>query len=282
MFIYNWRAKNELVSVGISFGRPRLFLNGVYTNTNKHQQYQMSPYNIVPGIRFVKVKEKQTGDFDECYGKVDESREACLRHKNPDINRFQPDSDSGEDLDRSFHGYNNFSHDYVDINDLLRTNKLVQKKDKNKKSYIFKVLKPNKFDRFTYDLTKFRRDNRKRKYKSEDSDSSDETEESSLENVNQGRIAKNKRFQIAEKSNSDSSDSSEEIKQRKRKKKSKIPSDGMMYMQSPSRLYELRRRLPNFFPKRYHWDENDMKDLRNYWFSGPQGKYWGQYKTPYS
>lgn len=272
--------------MGTSVGRPRLFLNGVYTNTNRHQLYQMSPYNIVPGIRFVKVTEKQTLDFDECFGKIDESREACLRrYKNPEVSRFQADSDSGEDMDRSFHGYNNFSHDYVDINDLLRTDKKlvpVPKKDKNKKSYNFKVLKPNKFDRFTYDLTKFRRDNRKRKYKSDDSESSGSSEESSLENVNQGRIAKNKRFQIVDKSNSDSSESLEEIKQRKRKKKSKISKDGMMYMQSPSRLYELRRRLPNFFPKRYHWDEDDIKDLRNYWFSGPQGKYWGQYKTPYS
>ncbi|CAF4919736.1 unnamed protein product [Pieris macdunnoughi] len=93
-------------------------------------------------------------------------------------------------------------------------------------------------------------------------------------------------------SDSDSSDSDLRIKkykhslQAKRFKPKKIVrKDPYRYMQGPSRIYEMnldrRRRLPHFLPKRHYWDENDFKELKNYWIHGPQGKYPGAYRIPY-
>ena len=162
----------------------------------------------------------------------------------------------------------NFSQDYIDINDLLRSNKDSDRKRK----IIFKIVNPEhqvqSIDR--NDLRRFNKFvNKKilRTVSDSDSDSSDSS-------VSRKKI----QYSISE---SSSEEKSQEKPKEKSREKVKVKANSVMYMQSPSRIYEGRRRLPHFYPKRYHWNEDDMRDLRNYWFNGPQGRYWGLHETPY-
>ncbi|XP_069364522.1 uncharacterized protein [Maniola hyperantus] len=128
---------------------------------------------------------------------------------------------------------------------------------------------------------------------SDSSSSSDESKSEEEKIVNKdlkGKDKKGKRFQVTDKSEQDISSSSEDISN-----ESDIPiqrpieitnkDKKVYYMQAPNRIMKIkkegRRRLPIFFPKRYHWNEEDMRHLQYYWFSGRQGKYWGHHKTPY-
>ncbi|CAK1553300.1 unnamed protein product [Leptosia nina] len=143
--------------------------------------------------------------------------------------------------DRLDHG---FAYDYADFFEMARTS------DKTKKSFY----PPSKYRRYgdDYITKKILRTNF---YSDSESDS------------RKGRW-------------SDSSEASDEVVKPKRGRK-----DPFNYMQAPTRIYEieldLRRRLPHFLPKRHHWDEEDFKNLRNYWIHGPQGKYPGPYRIPY-
>lgn len=74
-------------------------------------------------------------------------------------------------------------------------------------------------------------------------------------------------------------------KKKKKKKKQKRKTDGEdeIYLQGNKLITvsdseednneDQRRRLPQFLPKRYHWDPSDIHDLGYYWFNGPKGKY---------
>lgn len=87
------------------------------------------------------------------------------------------------------------------------------------------------------------------------------------------------------------SNSIEESWQKKKKKKKNYSSEEQrktfkneeMILQG-NNLYDIhglsddadedrRRRLPQFLPKRYHWDPSDINELGYYWFNGPKGRY---------
>lgn len=62
------------------------------------------------------------------------------------------------------------------------------------------------------------------------------------------------------------------------KKLKKLKGDEEVYVQgnryiSAADSEDGRRRLPQFLPKRYHWEPDEMQDLGYYWFNGPKGKY---------
>ncbi|XP_047543092.1 uncharacterized protein LOC125075395 [Vanessa atalanta] len=195
-------------------------------------------------------------------------------------------------LNKSFNGRSNFSQDYLDVADLLRTN-ADTKDDKTKNRYVPKSVKTkNKYGRFDYDLSRFRKYNPSREVRKSRSDSnSDYSASSGSQEVDRKRKGMQRDHKTADKSfdvDSSAEISSEEMQIQKVKPKKlkkaipKVKKAQVLYMQGPSRLYQedSRRRLPYFFPKRLHWDENDIKSLRNYWINGPQGKYSG-YRIPY-
>ncbi|XP_039762834.1 uncharacterized protein LOC120635760 [Pararge aegeria] len=200
----------------------------------------------------------------------------------------------------------NFSQDYLDVNDILRTSKNAKSTPEridNEKAkmnvYVFKLLPIKEgvkiMRRYRTIDTKGNENKNILRSASEENDSSSSSESSESKEervIRKGKKWKRpKRFQVINKSveedvssEEDSSNESDIPIQRP----IEVPKRGkkmVFYMQAPGRIYktekESRRRLPHFFPKRYHWNEEEMKDLRDYWFNGPQGKYRGHYKTPY-
>ncbi|CAH0731131.1 unnamed protein product, partial [Brenthis ino] len=163
-----------------------------------------------------------------------------------------------------------FSQDYLDIKDLLRSKSGSQKK----KKFVFQIVNPT--ERHTENMPNF---NNFRKFYANKIDnknlriSSDESSESS----GSEEIPQKEKRQESSESESELSNNAEVTTRKPKTKNGKL-----LYIQSPTHFYRpSRRRLPHFLPKRYHWDEEDIKKLHDYWFSGPQGKYWGPYKTPY-
>ncbi|XP_050360271.1 uncharacterized protein LOC126780057 [Nymphalis io] len=217
-----------------------------------------------------------------------------------DFNEYDSDEIdlTKSNLNKSFNSRSNFSQDYLDVADLLRTNEITKGTNKTKNRYIFKIVQPkNKYGRFDYDLSRFRKFNPNLKSKkSLRSDSSSDYSASSGSQEDRMRKGSKSHKTFDKSYDIDSSEevsSEEEIltfqKQKhikaapkSKKKIPKLKKPQVLYMQGPSRLYEedSRRRLSYFFPKRLHWDEYDMKTLRNYWLNGPQGKY-SEYRTPY-
>lgn len=149
--------------------------------------------------------------------------------------------------------------------------------ENNNKRIIFKIV-PDENKLVKFDKTDNKNKNILRTlpddyYDSDSSSSEEHTEQNNGEIHHQGQANVN--------SDSDESSSYEEV-QIKKKNKAKV-EPAVYYMQGPSRMYgeDSRRRLPHFLPKRYYWDEDDMRELNNFWFQGPQGKYPGHYKTPH-
>ncbi|XP_046976014.1 uncharacterized protein LOC124542125 [Vanessa cardui] len=209
-----------------------------------------------------------------------------------DFNEYDSDETdlSKANLYKSFNSRSNFSQDYLDVADLLRTDDL-NKDVKDKKIYVLKSAKQkNKYGRFDYDLSRFRKSNSigvKKSLRSDfnsDYSASGSQEDDGMREEPHGYKERKDKYDI------DSSEvSSEEIQIKKLKpkkfpRKKAIPKrkPQILYMQGPSRLYreDGRRRLPYFFPKRLHWNEDDVKNLRDYWINGPQGKYSG-YRIAY-
>ncbi|XP_045783320.1 uncharacterized protein LOC123879576 [Maniola jurtina] len=214
-----------------------------------------------------------------------------------------------------------FSQDYLDPDDLLKTNarmdKEIPKEVKNSKQlYIFQLMPSktevnNKLGQFTNipnkkELKVWRRFGNTvpkndfimekiLRRESIESDSSSSREESRSEEKKmdikgvKGKDKKGKRFQvISDQSGQDiSSDdvSNESDIPIQRPIEIPVKEKKVYYMQAPNRILKIRnegrRRLLIFFPKRYHWDPEDMRHLQYHWFSGRQGKYGGHYKTPY-
>lgn len=196
----------------------------------------------------------------------------------------------------------NYSY-YIDTK---RTNpKLTEEKPKEmrngetkKKLYVFKLIPSTNLRRFRNSAENdFKKKEilRTVSVESDSSDSSDDSASKDKVEASKGDERKGKsidkkpqRFHVIDKSvkeessEEDTSNESEIPIQRPMeipKKEKKV-----YYMQGSNRIFKIRngrRRLPHFLPKRYHWSEEDMKNLENYWFNGPQGKYWGAYKTPY-
>lgn len=147
----------------------------------------------------------------------------------------------------------------------------------NNKRIIFKIV-PDEDKLVKFDKTDNKNKNILRTlpddyYDSDSSSSEEHADQNNAEIHHQGQLNVN--------SDSDESSSYEEVKIKKKVKAKVEPA--VYYMQGPSRMYgeDSRRRLPHFLPKRYYWDEDDMRELKNFWFQGPQGKYPGHYKTPY-
>ncbi|CAH2065195.1 unnamed protein product, partial [Iphiclides podalirius] len=92
---------------------------------------------------------------------------------------------------------------------------------------------------------------------------------------------KPKRFEVIENSD-ESEESSRGSEERPAPKKVKGAKGAKyIYAQGPTRHVTVdRRRLPHFLPKRYHWDEGDIRNLSYLWFNGPQGQYAGVYRKP--
>lgn len=167
-----------------------------------------------------------------------------------------------------------------------------------KKLYVFKLIPSTNLRRFRNIAENDFKKKKILRTVSGESDSSDSSDESvSKDKVDSSKgderkgksiDKKPKRFHVIDKSvkeessEEDTSNESEIPIQRPieiPKKEKKV-----YYIQGSNRIFKIRngrRRLPHFLPKRYHWSEEDMKNLENYWFNGPQGKYWGAYRTPY-
>ncbi|XP_072946657.1 uncharacterized protein [Epargyreus clarus] len=185
--------------------------------------------------------------------------------------------DSNVDLD---YANNKFAIDYLDISDLQR------KENRPHNIEIVKHMTPQLTNEEKFKILKLlqlrsRRmvplqKNNKRFFSFvdsfSDSESSEpesstevETEKSEdKETKNNATTKTSKRYRIINNSEESSEDSSSD-------------SDRIVYIQAPGRFIDadddLRRRLPQFLPKRMHWNEDDHHNLRNYWIKGPRGKY---------
>lgn len=322
----------------ISADTKAMFAPSIPSNGNPYMLQQNKKYSG-PELQILQLIKQKTNDlnlgtFKRCFRvKNDADRKLCLkeivektgRQGMEDSNSFVNEYEDNQDqiIPERFE-MKKFSQDYLDVNDLLRSNKKMDDQ-KTKKRIIFKIVpNENKFSRFDYDLTGLRKFNPKKDkeivkindnssiknnkkriifkivpdenklvkfdktdnkvknilrkqqddyYDSESSSSEEHTE------PNNGKIDLQGQSNV--KSDSESS-SYEEIKIIKKKIKPKV-EPAVYYMQGPSRMYgeDSRRRLPHFLPKRYYWDEDDMRELKNFWFQGPQGKYPGHYRTPY-
>ncbi|CAH2083440.1 unnamed protein product [Euphydryas editha] len=285
---YQDLTKSELVDTAQAMPIPSILADENHNTHQKNKKYSRSELineqtNNMKLMTYNRcLHEDYESDRKKC---MKELVEKTVRKGVEDSDNYMNDYYENQDPSKPDRSYKkkSFSQDYLDINDLLRTNKNMDN-DKTKKKIILKIVQPNKnkFTRFDYDLTgvrKFNHDEDKMEkknilrtdYDSSDSSGSDEKQA--------------KRNDVKDESSdrdSDESSSDEEDVKRKLKTKKKV-NPTVYYMQGPSRMYgeDARRRIPHFFPKRYHWDEDDIKDLKNYWFQGPQGKYSGPYKTPY-
>lgn len=188
-----------------------------------------------------------------------------------------------------------FSDDYLDIKDLMRTNFSEDYADVDD-------FKFNVFPSFR----KFFKGNLQLRAQDSSSDESSESSEEDIEGLRtrgrRGRRKKKKRYQVVTKqpknnsvssvSNEDNailsekepkpfSDSSIEnsiettTRRPKRKGLKKEDSSKFRFLQG-NKMYkpeDFRRRMPYFMPKRYHWREEEFHNLGYYWFNGPKGKY---------
>lgn len=191
-------------------------------------------------------------------------------HSNDNRHTFEDFTDISKRENSENTKNKNFSQDYLDIKDLLRSKSGPQKK----KKYVFQIANPT--ERHVQNKPNFSNFRKFSSNKIGDKilrTSSYEASESS----GSEEIPEKKKHQESSESESELSNDVEVTTRRPKAK-----SGQLLYIQSPSHIYSpSRRRLPYFLPKRYHWDEDDIKNLHDYWFNGPQGKYWGPYKTPY-